>query len=84
MTSLVILMSWLSLMKRYGKTGTEVEITSISFHELQFSSSNISQIGLVEQEWLATLATINADEVTFTDYVDKGRELATSLKNEVN
>lgn len=44
----------------------------------------LPQIGLVEQEWLATLATINAEEVTFTDYVDKGRELATSLKNEVS
>lgn len=42
------------------------------------------QIGLVEQEWLATLATINAEEVTFTDYVNKGRELAKSLKNEVS
>lgn len=44
----------------------------------------LPQIGLVEQEWLATLATINAEEVTFTDYVNKGRELATSLKNEVS
>lgn len=42
------------------------------------------QVGLVEKEWLETLATINADEVTFTDYVDKGRELASSLKKEVS
>ncbi|XP_064119226.1 mannosylglucosyl-3-phosphoglycerate phosphatase-like isoform X2 [Macrobrachium nipponense] len=42
----------------------------------------IGLIGLVEWEWLETLATINCDQVTFTDYVDRGRELATNLKNE--
>ncbi|XP_076062141.1 mannosylglucosyl-3-phosphoglycerate phosphatase isoform X2 [Oratosquilla oratoria] len=42
----------------------------------------IGLIGLVEMEWLETLATINADQITYTDYVDKGRELATQLKNE--
>lgn len=54
-----------------------------NLYELQCHSFILPQIGLVEQEWLATLATINAEEVTFTDYVERGRELATSLKNEV-
>ncbi|XP_050733996.1 5'-nucleotidase-like isoform X2 [Eriocheir sinensis] len=51
-------------------------------HTVNWHGWKLGLIGLVEQEWLATLATINADEVTFTDYVDRGRELATSLKNE--
>ncbi|KAB7496843.1 Trifunctional nucleotide phosphoesterase protein YfkN [Armadillidium nasatum] len=42
----------------------------------------IGLIGLVEEEWLCTLATINMDEVTYTDFVDRGRELASQLKNE--
>ena len=38
------------------------------------------QIGLVEKEWLDTLATINPSEVTFTDYVEAGAMLARELK----
>ena len=40
-------------------------------------------MGLVEYEWLDTLATINIDEVTYIDYVDKGKELALELKDQV-
>ncbi len=40
------------------------------------------QIGLVEKEWLDTLATINPGEVTFTDYVSAGAMLAKELKEE--
>lgn len=43
----------------------------------------VLQMGLVEREWLETLATINVDQVTFTDYVDKGRELASQLRSQV-
>ena len=38
------------------------------------------QIGLVEKEWLDTLATINPEEVTYTDYVEAGRMLAKELR----
>ncbi|CAL4062120.1 unnamed protein product, partial [Meganyctiphanes norvegica] len=51
-------------------------------HIINWQGWKIGLIGLVEEEWLATLATINPDEVTFHDYVDKGRELATQLRNE--
>ena len=37
-------------------------------------------IGLVEREWLDTLANINRDEVDYTDYVDAASMLATELK----
>ncbi len=38
------------------------------------------QIGLVEKEWLDTLATINPSEVTYTDFVTAGAMLANELK----
>jgi hypothetical protein len=41
------------------------------------------QIGLVEREWLDTLASINTDEVTFIDYVEAGKRLSQQLKQEV-
>ena len=41
-------------------------------------------LGLVEEEWIATLATIDADDITFLDYVTEGRRLAIQLKEQVN
>jgi 5'-nucleotidase len=46
-------------------------------------SDFIFQIGLVEREWLDTLASINTDEVTFIDYVEAGKRLSQQLKQEV-
>lgn len=40
----------------------------------------IGIIGLVEEEWLATLATIDAEQVEFRDFVAEGRRLAQLLK----
>ena len=34
----------------------------------------------MEKEWLDTLATINPEEVTYTDYVEAGRMLAKELR----
>ncbi|GFT36426.1 5'-nucleotidase, partial [Nephila pilipes] len=38
-------------------------------------------IGLVEEEWLATLATIDPEDVTYIDFVTEGRKLAKQLKD---
>ena len=43
----------------------------------------VLQIGLVEQEWIDTLATLNADELTFMDFVDVAQKLSAQLKGEV-
>ncbi|XP_069950309.1 mannosylglucosyl-3-phosphoglycerate phosphatase isoform X3 [Cherax quadricarinatus] len=51
-------------------------------HIIEWHGWKIGLVGLVEKEWLETLATINAEQVTFTDYVDKGRELAIMLKDQ--
>ncbi|KAG8188882.1 hypothetical protein JTE90_014942 [Oedothorax gibbosus] len=40
-------------------------------------------IGLVEEEWLATLATIDPEDVTYIDFVTEGRKLAKQLKDKM-
>ena len=40
------------------------------------------KIGLVEKEWLDTLAAINPNEVIYTDFVEIGDRLAAKLKDE--
>lgn len=42
------------------------------------------QIGLVEREWLDTLATINPDELIFLDFVETGSKIGAQLKNDVS
>ncbi|XP_042896714.1 5'-nucleotidase isoform X1 [Parasteatoda tepidariorum] len=38
-------------------------------------------IGLVEEEWLATLATIDPGDVTYIDFVTEGKKLAKQLRD---
>ena len=40
-------------------------------------------VGLVEEEWLATLATLDQEDVTYLDFVSEGRKLAKQLKEKV-
>ena len=49
-------------------------------HIIEWGGRKIGLIGLVEREWLDTLATINPEEVDYTDYVDAGSMLAAELK----
>ena len=37
-------------------------------------------MGLVEQEWLVTLATLEPEDVEFTDYVECARQLLPDLQ----
>ncbi|ESO83037.1 hypothetical protein LOTGIDRAFT_169666 [Lottia gigantea] len=39
-------------------------------------------MGLVEEEWIDTLATIDPEDVIFKDYVESGREIAHSLRTQ--
>ena len=45
--------------------------------------TQVGVIGLVESEWLVTLATIEPDDVIYTDYVEAARELVPELQSEV-
>lgn len=40
-------------------------------------------MGLVEEEWIATLATLDLDEVLYTDYVEVATELVSHFRKEV-
>ncbi|KAF7278511.1 mannosylglucosyl-3-phosphoglycerate phosphatase isoform X2 [Rhynchophorus ferrugineus] len=51
-------------------------------HVVHWSGHRIGLVGLVEKEWLDTLATINPEEVTFLDFVEAGQKLAAQLKQE--
>lgn len=53
-------------------------------HVVDWAGKRIGLVGLVEQEWLDTLATINPEEVTFLDFVEAGQKLAAQLKQEVH
>lgn len=55
------------------------KITHILYHRNQVT---IGLIGLVEQEWLDTLPTIDPQEVTYIDFVKAGNQLAEELRNE--
>jgi len=43
----------------------------------------IGLIGLVEKEWIATLTTVDPDDVRFLDFLEVGRRLAQELKSQV-
>jgi 5'-nucleotidase len=49
-------------------------------HILDWNGRKIGFIGLVEKEWLVTLATIELEELEFTDYVECARQLLPSLQ----
>ncbi|XP_019629124.1 PREDICTED: uncharacterized protein LOC109473631 [Branchiostoma belcheri] len=47
-----------------------------------WGTKKIGLIGLVEEEWLVTLATVDKDDLKYLDYVEEGRRLAKELKEE--
>ena len=44
--------------------------------------TQIGIIGLVEQEWLVTLSALDADDIEYTDFVEAGKTLVDSLRND--
>lgn len=52
----------------------------LEFHIIERSGVKFGLIGLIEEEWLSTLSTLDSSDVIYTDYVIKGRELACWLK----
>ncbi|XP_033113355.1 uncharacterized protein LOC117113950 [Anneissia japonica] len=49
---------------------------------LHWRGTKIGIMGLVEEEWLVTLATIDRENLTYIDFVTKGKELAKELKEQ--
>lgn len=60
---------------------TEEPLANAKFkHIIEIKGLKIGIIGLAEEEWIATLCTIDFDEVIFEPFVDIGKKLAVELK----
>lgn len=53
-------------------------------HIIEKRNKRFGFVGLVEEEWLATLATLDQEDVTYLDFVSEGRKLAKLLKERVS
>lgn len=49
---------------------------------IDWCGRKVGFIGLVEEEWLVTLATVDREEVTYLDFVTEGTKLAKELREE--
>ena len=70
---------WLMANVTHKETGRPLADGAVH-HIVEWEGRRIGLIGLVEKEWLDTLATINPEEVDYTDYVEAASMLATELK----
>lgn len=52
------------------------------FHVIERSGFKFGLIGLIEEEWLSTLSTLDASDVIYQDFVERGQQLARWLKSE--
>ena len=69
--------------------GTHIQGWEVAHYLLAMVSKSPSRLqvglmGLVEREWLVCLATVEPDEVEYTDYVTCARNLLPSLRLQVN
>ena len=51
-------------------------------HIIQVDGLRVGIIGLVEQEWIATLSTLSCDDIIYEPYVDVAKRLAKELREE--
>ena len=51
-----------------------------TMHLLECQGIRVGLIGLAEEDWVATLATVNPQDVEYTDFVAEGTRLATTLR----
>lgn len=73
---------WL-LSNVYDRDTEKILANAKTTYVLEKNGRKFGLIGLVEEEWLATLPTVDVDDVDFLDFVEEGRLLAQKLKNEV-
>ena len=72
---------WLMSNVTDNETGRQLADGLVS-HVLDWGGRRVGLLGLVEREWLDTIATINSDQVEYEDYVTSARRLARELKGE--
>jgi 5'-nucleotidase len=51
------------------------------YHIIERRGLKFGLIGLIEEDWLSTLSTLDSSDVIYEDFVTKGRELARWLKS---
>lgn len=73
--------TWLLSNVRDNLSGNPLADGKVS-HIINTHGIKIGLIGLVEHDWIDTLATLDPEDVTFEDYVERGSELARSLKEQ--
>ena len=66
--------------KATGKQLADGEISQIFTHPE--TGLKIGLMGLVESEWMATLATVEEEDIEYTDFVQVGRQLAQELRQQ--
>jgi 5'-nucleotidase len=49
-------------------------------HTIEWQGRKIGFIGLVEEDWVVTLSTVDPNDITVTDFVDEGTTIANDLK----
>lgn len=52
------------------------------FHIIERSGVKFGLIGLIEEEWLSILSTLDSSDVIYQDFVERGQQLAKWLKSE--
>lgn len=52
------------------------------YHIIERGGLKFGLIGLIEEEWLSTLSTLDSSDVIYEDFVTKGRELSKMLKSD--
>ena len=66
--------------KETGQQLADGEISRIIVHP--DTGLKIGVMGLVESEWMATLATVEEEDIEYTDFVTEGRKLAMELRQQ--
>jgi len=49
-------------------------------HIVEFGGRKLGLVGLVEQEWMATLGTVDPDDIEYEDFVEAGNRLGAELR----
>lgn len=52
------------------------------YHIIERAGFKFGLIGLIEEEWLSTLSTLDSSDVIYQDFVERGQELARWLKSQ--
>lgn len=70
---------WL-LSNVYDMTTGEILADGWVTHIIEWHGKKFGFVGLIEEEWMATLSTIDPEDLEYIDFVSEGRRLAQNLR----